>query len=131
MYSEFVLPYLSRLAKEFGRIYYGCCESLHDRLDIIEKEITNIGAVSVSMWNNFDKIAEMISDKYVYSRKPAPPPLSGEYFDLEEARKDLMKTKDTAKDCCVEFIFRDLYDIAGDRSRLKAWTDMVKKEYSI
>ncbi len=30
MYEEFVFPYYYELAKEFGLVYYGCCEPVHD-----------------------------------------------------------------------------------------------------
>ena len=131
MYEEFVLPYLGQLSDQFGRIYYGCCEPVHDRLDIIEKRITNLGAVSVSMWNDFPLIAEKIGRKYVYSRKPAPQCISGSSYDPEAIKADIRKTFDTAKDCNVEFLFRDLYDISGDRNRLAEWVRTVKNIYGI
>lgn len=131
MFEEFILPYLAQLSGHFGKIYYGCCEPLHDRLELIENQIKNLRAVSVSMWNDFPRIAEIIGQKYVYSRKPAPPPLSGHNVDWDEARKDILLTKNTAGECHVEFLFRDLYEIAGDRKRLAQWVELTKSIYDM
>lgn len=131
MFKDFTLPYLANLAKEFKYIYYGCCEPVHDRLDVIEKEIKNIRAVSVSMWNDFDIVGDMIGQKYVYSRKPSPPPLSGPDVSWESALKDIQITKRSAKNAHLEFLFRDLYDINGDRGRLSKWVNLVKQEFDI
>lgn len=131
MFQEFVLPYLSCLAKEFGLIYYGCCEPVHDRLELIAREIPNLRAVSVSPWNDFDVIGEMIGRKYVYSRKPAPPPMSGAQADWEAAEKDLVLTKRSAKDAHLELLFRDLYDIGGERERLAKWVNLAKRIFGL
>jgi len=127
MFGEFVLPYLAELAREFGLIYYGCCEPVCDRLGLIEKAIPNLRAVSVSMWNDFDVVGDLIGKKYVYSRKPAPPPMSGKDVNWEAAEKDLLLTKRSARDANLELLFRDLYDIGGERERLAKWVNLAKR----
>ena len=126
MFNEFFLPYIAEVAKPFGLAYWGCCEGLHDRFAYIEKAIPNLRAVSVSGWSNLYKMAEMLGKKYVYSRKPTPAHISGSYPNWELCAKDVRDTLDAAKNCNLEFCFRDIYTIDGDRSRLSRWVEMTR-----
>ena len=85
MYKEFVLPYLARLSERFGLIYYGCCERVDDRLEMIVEAIPNLRSVSVSGWSNLAKTAAILGRKYVYSRKPTPAHISGPNPELGPA----------------------------------------------
>lgn len=129
MYKEFVLPYLARLSSMFGLVYYGCCERIDDRLELIIDAIPNLRSVSVSGWSDLKKTAEILGKDYVYSRKPTPTYLSGPnpYWDLAE--KDMKDTYAAAKGGNVEILFRDLYDVDGDISRLRKWVDMTKSVF--
>jgi hypothetical protein len=126
MFKEFVLPYLAKLSAKFGLVYYGCCEPVHDRLELIMQAIPNLRSVSVSGWANFQKIGEMLGKNYVYSRKPTPAFLSGQNPHWESAEEDMKKTAAAAKNCNVEILLRDLYTINGDRARLRKWVEMTK-----
>jgi hypothetical protein len=126
MYKEFVLPYLARLSERFGLIYYGCCERVDDRLEMIIDAIPNLRSVSVSGWSDLAKSAELLGKKYVYSRKPTPAHISGPSPNWELMRKDVEDTYSVARDCNVEILFRDVYTTCGDRSRLRRWVDMTK-----
>lgn len=131
MYKEFVLPYLARLSSRFGLIYYGCCEPVDDRLELIMEAIPNLRSVSVSGWANFKKVSDILGKKYVYSRKPTPAYISGANPDWRLVEEDMKKTYAATKDCNVEILFRDLYTINGDRQRLKEWVDMTKSIFGI
>ena len=127
MFSEFVLPYMAELAGMFGLIYYGCCEPVYDKLNAIKAAIPNLRAVSVSAWNDFDVIGEMLEDRYVYSRKPASLPISGPSADWDAAEDDLKKTKRSARPGHLEILYRDIYDINGDRARLAEWVKLARR----
>ncbi len=131
MYNEFDIHYLSKLSEKFGLVYYGCCERVDDRLDLIIDAIKNLRSVSVSGWSDFAKTAEMIGDKYVYSRKPTPAYISGANPDWELLEADMKKTYAAAKDCNVEILFRDVYTVNGDRGRLRKWVDMTKSIFQM
>jgi len=126
MYKEFVLPYLAKLSERFGLVYYGCCERVDDRLAMIMDAIPNLRSVSVSGWSDFAKVAEMLGNDYVYSRKPVPANISGPNPDWNALEEDMKKTYAVARDCNVEILYRDVYTINGDRSRLRQWVDMTK-----
>jgi hypothetical protein len=126
MFHEFFLPYIAEVAQRCGLAYWGCCEGLHDRFSYIEKAIPNLRAVSVSGWSNPFRMGEMLGKKYVYSRKPTPAYVSGEYPDWELAEKDVRDTLIGARDCNLEICFRDIYTVNGDRSRLARWVQMTR-----
>jgi hypothetical protein len=131
MYKEFVLPYLTNLSSRFGLVYYGCCEPVDDRLEMIMEAIPNLRSVSVSGWADFDKIGEMLGDRYVYSRKPTPAYISGPNPDWGLVERDIKRTYAATKNCNVELLFRDVYTIEGDRTRLSRWVEMTKSIFGI
>jgi hypothetical protein len=131
MYKEFVLPYLAQLGSKFGLVYYGCCEPVDDRLDLIIDAMPNLRSVSVSGWADFKKVGDMLGKNYVYSRKPTPAFLSGAAPDWSLVEEDMRKTYDAAKNCNLEILIRDLYTINGDRPRLKKWVEMTKSVFGI
>ncbi len=46
MHEEFALKYEMRWLEQFEVNYYGCCEPLHNRMDIVSK-ISNLRKVSM------------------------------------------------------------------------------------
>jgi hypothetical protein len=131
MFKEFVLPHLAALSAKFGLVYYGCCEPVHDRLALIMEAIPNLRSVSVSGWSDLERVAEMLGRRYVYSRKPTPALLSGANPPWDLARADMVKTYQATKNCCVELLFRDLYTVNRERSRIGAWVKMAKSVFGL
>ena len=131
MFAEFVLPYLATLSRRFGLIYYGCCERVDDRLEMICKAIPNLRSVSVSGWSDLAKAAAILGKNYVYSRKPTPAYISGPHPDWNLLEKDIRDTYAVARDCNLQILFRDVYTVAGDRARLRKWVDMTKSVFQM
>ena len=131
MYQEFFLPYIARVARQFGLVYYGCCEPVHDRLELIKDAMPNLRSVSVSAWSHFGKVAESLGRQYVFSRKPNPAFMSGPNLDWDLVETDLRKTYAAARDCNLELLFRDIYTIDGDRPRLAKWVSMARSIFGV
>ncbi len=131
MFKEFVLPYLADLSAMFGLVYYGCCEPVQDRLGLIIEAIPNLRSVSVSGWSDFEKVAEMLGKRYVFSRKPTPALVSGANPPWDLARKDMEKTRAATKGCNLEILFRDLYTVNHERTRIAEWVRMAKAVFGI
>jgi len=126
MFAELFLPYLADYANMFGLVSYGCCEPVDDRIGYIKKAIPKLRTVSVSGWNNFEKVAEELGQDYVYCRKPMPTHISGKMPDWDGAKAEIERTWKATKDQPVEFVFRDVYDLGGDMTRIARWVDMTK-----
>ena len=132
MYDEFCLTYIAEIANMFGMAYYGCCEAIDDRFTYIQKAIPGLRTLSVSGWNNFEKVAEMLGKDYVYCRKPTPAHISNE-GDWELMEKDLKITYEATKKngCPVELVVSDVYDVGGDMKRLPQWVELAKKVFGM
>lgn len=131
MFAEFFLPYVAPAPRRGGLVYYGCCEQLHDRIDAIRQAIPQTRAVSVSPWSNLEQMAAKLGRTCVFSRKPSPGPISVDRADWKALAADVDHTLQGARGCNLEFIFRDVYRIGNDRSRLRQWTDLVRKRIGV
>src|SRR5208282_4932713 len=87
-FEEFVFQYQLPIQERFGLNCYGCCEPLQSRWHIIRR-IPRLRRVSVSPWADQKMMAEMLEDKYVFSRKPAPSLLAVPRMDPDAVRADI------------------------------------------
>ncbi len=128
MFEEFELPYISRMAEKFGMIYYGCCDRLDDRLDIV-KRIPHVRKVSCSPWSDRAHFAAEIGPKLIMSNKPTPALLATDSFDEDAVRRDLELTCRLAKENGVnlEFLLKDISTVRGDPHRLTRWADTAMR----
>lgn len=126
MFTKFFLPYMAEVASLFGLVYYGCCEPVHDRWDPILKAIPHIRAVSITPWCDMNTMGERLGKTCVFSRKPKPWLISGATPDWAGLELDVDETIAAARDGCLEFLFRDVYRVNGDLSRLARWVSLVR-----
>ena len=124
--EEFELPYISRMAEYFGMIYYGCCDRLDDRLDLVKK-IPNVKKVSCSPWSDRKNFAEKISDKLIMSNKPNPAYIAGDTVDWDAVKGDLQYTVELAKANHVnlEIILKDISTVRYEPDRLTKWAEVA------
>jgi hypothetical protein len=127
MFAEFFLPYMAAVARKVGLVYYGCCEPVHDRWESVREAMPHVRAVSISPWCDMRLIAEKLGRTCVFSRKPRPAPISGAHADWAGLEQDIDETVSAAQGCNLEIIFRDVYRIGGDRTRLRRWAEMVRR----
>lgn len=127
--EEFEIPYMNRIYPHFGAIYYGCCERLDDRLDIICK-LEKIRKISCSPWSNRDHFAEAIPAHIVMSAKPNPAFLAASSFDEDAVRKDLRATIDAARrnNRNLELLQKDITTVCHEPWRLWRWAEIAMEE---
>ena len=127
--DEFEVAYMQKTFSKMGAVYYGCCERLDDRLDIVAK-MPNIRKVSCSPWSNREHFAEVLPDAYVMSNKPTPALLAETTFSLDKARADIRRTIAAAKryDRRLEMILKDVSTLRHDPRRLWDWAKMAVEE---
>jgi hypothetical protein len=129
-FAEFVYPYYEELAREFGLVYYGCCEPVHNYWDRSLKDLPNLRKVSISPWCDEEMMGERLDGrKVIYSRKPSPNFIgiqSG--FDEEAFTAYIRKTAAAVKGRCkTEFIFRDIYTLHGNRDKLRSAVEITRR----
>jgi len=125
MHEEFVLQYERRLLEPFGLNGYGCCEDLTRKLDYVFK-IPNIRRISISPFADVDKCAEKLQNKYIFSWKPHPSHLVGE-FDAEMIREYIKHTLDVSKDCIIEMVLKDTHTCENRPERFTMWTKIARE----
>lgn len=119
MFKEFFYPYYKKVGDLFGRLSYGCCEPVHAFWDDSISKFENLSKVSISPWCDEEFMGERLrGSQIIYHRKPSPNYLGvGSVFDEDGYSKHIIKTLMAAKGCKLEFAFRDVYTLCGDREK--------------
>lgn len=126
-FAEFVYPYQETIAREFGKVYYGCCEPVHNRWEVL-KNMSHLSRVSVSPWCDEAFMSEALGRNIGYSRKPNPTLISTSSWNEDSIRKDLRKTLDTAKNNRVEIIMKDVHTVNNQPERVARWVEIAREE---
>jgi hypothetical protein len=128
-FNEFIYPYYEKIAREFGLLYYGCCEPVHAYWDKSLKRLPNLRKISISAWCDEEFMAERLSSsRVIYSRKPSPNFIGIKAeFDEEAFSAYIKKTADAIKGRCKgEFIFRDIYTLHGNQAKVRKAVDITR-----
>jgi hypothetical protein len=120
--------YINRVCAKFGRVYYGCCEPLHDRMHLVRK-LPNVRKVSCSPWCNIDIAAEQIHGEYVAVNKPNPAWVAQETFETDTIESDLRRTRDACarNSTNLEYILKDISTVKYKPQRIWEWADIAMK----
>ncbi len=124
MHVEFALDYEKRLLEPFGLTGYACCDDLTDKLEDVFT-IPHIRRISICPWANVDICAEKLKGKYIFSWKPQPSHLIGD-FDAEHVRKYIQHTLDVTRNCVVEIILKDTHTCEHHPERFDQWTQIAR-----
>ncbi|MCL2752116.1 MAG: hypothetical protein FWE62_05105 [Firmicutes bacterium] len=127
MHDEFEIQYIKPLAERCGLTYYGCCEPLHDRIDML-KQIKNLRKIGVSPWADVNRSAERIGREYVFARKPNPAFVAGN-FDAAIVRKETEETILACKryGCPYEFVLKDISTVSYKPQNIIEWNKTVQE----
>ena len=125
-HEEFVLNYQLRLLSECGLNAYGCCESYAQKFDMLEK-VPRLRRISVSPWCDVEVAARAIQDRYIYSWKPNPAMLVGN-FNPDAIRAYIRRTLDVARGCVIELVHKDTFTIEREPARLETWARIAREE---
>ncbi len=112
MFEEFELNYIKQLAERCAYTYYGCCEPLDDRIELL-KTIKNLRKVGVSPWSNVEKCAEQLGPNFVFARKPNPANVA-----IQTSPEQIRKETETAVNACLkygcpaEFVLKDITTVS-------------------
>ena len=125
MHEEFSLQYERRLLAPFGLNGYGCCEDLTRKLDHV-LTIPNIRRISISPWADVEKCAEKLGDKAIFSWKPHPSHMCGQ-FDPAMIRGYIKHALDVTRGCVIEMILKDTHTCDHHPERFTVWTDIAQE----
>ena len=111
MHDEFDIEYMKRTVGTCGLVYYGCCEPLHNKIDLVEK-IPNLRKIGVTPWADVNMAAEIIGPRYVVSSKPNPAAVAVPILNEDALRKELGAILDACKRHNVRGLDITLKDIS-------------------
>ena len=125
MHEEFDINYMKNLMSHFGLNYYGCCEPLDKKMDIVEK-LPNLRKVSITPWADVDVAAEAIGKKYVLANKPNPASVSMK-LDEDTLKKEIGRTLAAVKrnGCSCDIVLKDISSAGHDVNNLVRWEKIV------
>lgn len=127
MHDEFDVQYSLPIAKRFAFTYYGCCEPLSDRLDVI-MQIQNLRKVGCSPWSDVDRTAEVLGKNYVLSKKPSPSNVAIR-TDKDVVRREI---EQTVKACQkngtpCDITLKDISTVGERPENLIVWAETVSE----
>lgn len=125
MQWEFAIQYEKRLLERFGLTVYGCCEDLTRKLDYVFR-INNLRQVNISPFADVDRSAENFPKKYIFSWKPHPSQLVGD-FNTEYIRENIKHALDVTKDLVFEIVLKDTHTCENHPERFTIWSDIARE----
>jgi hypothetical protein len=125
MHEEFALKHETRWYERFGNNFYGCCEPLHNKIDIIKRNIPRLRKISISPFADFDKAVENVRDEIVFAWKPSPAIFAASIWDPKEVRKDMKEKLKKAKNCVIEIHMKDISTVKYQPQRLWEWAQIA------
>jgi hypothetical protein len=128
MHEAFELPFAIRWYSRFGLGYYGCCDPLHNKIDLVRR-IPNVRKISISPWANVRMAAERIGGDFVMSRKPSPTPLALDGWETHGVEAGLREAIDLceASSTPLELILKDVSTVRYDPRRLSDWERLAMR----
>ena len=127
MHAQFILQYEKRLLESFGLNGYGCCDDLTGKLDDIFA-IPNIRRISISPFANVDACAEKLKGDYIFSWKPHPAHLVGDFN--EDMMRDYIRhavSVTQAHDCVMEMVLKDTHTCEHHPERFDRWLQIARE----
>ena len=121
MHEEFEIRYVKPIAERFAYTYYGCCEPLDNKMDVI-RQFSNLRKVGVSPWADVEKMAEQLGGDFVLSRKPNPAHVAHR-TDPAEIREEIEETVKLAikYGCPCDFTLKDISTVSNRPENLILW----------
>ncbi|MBW8034885.1 MAG: hypothetical protein FVQ79_04390 [Planctomycetes bacterium] len=128
MHWEFAIKHDMRWLERFGMTYYGCCEPLDKKMDVLRK-IPNLRKISTSPWCDIERMVAEVGADYVISQKPSPAIFAESDWRPEQARSGIRDVLEKADgNCHIEFIMKDISTVRRDPKRLWQWSQIAMEE---
>jgi hypothetical protein len=126
MHEEFALRYENEVMSRCGLNYYGCCEPVHNKMELLAT-VPRLRKISISPWCDVAKANARAKHKYVFSHKPSPAILAEDRFDAVRAEQDLRDRLAKSQGMPCEFIMKDISTARGDVNRLIEWCRLAHR----
>ena len=128
MHDEFDLAYNQELFKNCGLFYYGCCEPMDGKVNILRKRFKNLRKISITPWADPRRAARNIGGDYVMAAKPNPAFVAMPQFNPEPVEQEISRYCEACREhgTTLEFVLKDISTIANNPGNLTQWAATVK-----
>ncbi len=128
IHAEFATQHEIRWMEQFGLTYYGCCERLDHKIDLLRK-FKNLRKISVSPFSDKEKAMEMIGRDYVVSFKPNSILLASDTWDMDASKNEIINVCNLARKygCNIEIVMKTMITLSNKPQRLWQWCKMVSE----
>ncbi len=128
MHDEFDLAYNQELFEDCGLLYYGCCEAMDRKIDILRKRFKNLRKIGVTPWADPHLAAENMGSDFVCAAKPNPAFVAMPQFRPEQVEQEIARYCEACKanGTTVEFVLKDISTIANNPENLTQWAATVE-----
>jgi hypothetical protein len=129
MHDEFDLAYNERLFGDCGLVYYGCCEPMDTKIDLLRKRFRNLRKISITPWADPERAARNIGRDYVLAAKPNPAFVSLPAFNPAPVEAEIARYLDACRrhGTTCEFVLKDISTIANNPRNLTQWAETVRR----
>lgn len=127
MHDEFDLAYNEELFRDCGLLYYGCCEPLDGKIDILRRRFKNLRKISITPWADPRRAAESIGPDFVMAAKPNPAFVATPRFNPAPVEQEIARYCEACKEngTTLEFVLKDISTIANNPGTLTSWAATV------
>lgn len=129
MHDEFDLAYNERLFRDCGLVYYGCCEPMDRKVDLLRKRFPNLRKISITPWADPERAAASMGRDFVMAAKPNPAHVSQPTFRPEVVEQEIAGYVEACQrhGTTLEFVLKDISTIANNPENLTQWAATVRR----
>jgi len=129
MHGEFALQHEAKFYKLVKKVHYGCCEPLHNKVDVCAEYLPNMYQISMSPWIDFEVGAKNVNTRFIFGWRPNPAHLAYEKWDSELVRNYIMEKLPILKEygCTAAIYLKDISTVAHEPERLTDWNRIMKE----
>jgi hypothetical protein len=120
MHWEFAVKHDIPWLQRWGMNYYGCCEPLDLKMDVLRR-IPRLRKISMSFRINLDRAVEKVGGDFVFSYKPNPAFVAEDRWRPAEARAEMREVLEKGRGCHIELIMKDISTVRYQPQRLWEW----------
>jgi hypothetical protein len=127
MFEEFLFDYQLPIMELFGRVAYGCCETLDTKLKVL-KRLPNMTKILSGPRSDPACFPEAYGDTCVISWRPLAAIITAGYFNEEAQRTQIREGLAKLEGCNIEIHMHEPMTVHGDLERVRKWVRIVREE---
>jgi len=127
MFEEFLFNYQFPIMELFGRVAYGCCETLDTKLDVL-KRLPNMRKILSGPRSDPACYPETYGKQCVISWRPVTTIIASEHFNEDAQHKQIREGLAKLSGCNIEVHMHEPMTVQGELERVKTWVRIAREE---